>query len=308
VSGSGFGARHWTGLRNAGFDITDVTTFVPDALDNAIRGAEAYLLGGDERLTRERLDAATDLKVISFVGTGYGMFIDSDAAVARGIAVLNTPGVMAQAVAEHTVGLLIGVIRDLFAQNEMVKRGGGQSATTVELADCTIGIVGLGASGTAVARMLRGGFGCRVVYYSRTRKLDVEQELGIRFVELGELVATVDAVILLLPTSSDTEGIWSATMFEAAKPGQVLVNTGGPRLVEPNAMREALVAGHLKAAAFDGYWVEPIPPEDSDPFGLISLPDRKFVVTPHTAAKTTRTWERMLDRAVANLMAFDGFR
>jgi phosphogluconate 2-dehydrogenase len=264
---------------------------------------DAYVLGGDERLDASALSFAHHLALISFVGTGYGSFIDEDAARSRSIAIRSTPGVMTIAVAEHTMGLLLGLVRGLFRQNEAVKRSGSWE-TTRELRTLTVGIVGLGSIGTRVAQLLRRGFASRVIYTSRTRKPDLEADLGLTFVDAHTLFSAADAVILLAPTTPETVGAFGADYLLRMKAGSFLVNTASAGLVDPTALSEALRSGRVSAAAFDGYWIEPLPAPASDPFGLLTLPDGQFVVTPHTAAKTIGTWDAMIDAAVQNLVLF----
>ena len=241
------------------------------------------------------------MQIVSFVGTDVGAFVDEAAAKAKGVLVVNTPGVMASAVAEHTVGLVVGLARGLFAQNEMVKRSGPLKGPTRELAGMAIGIVGMGAIGTRVARILTTAFGCIVCYTSRTRKPTIETELGMRFLDTDELFATSEAVVLLAATTPETTGIVNGSRLSRARAGLLLVNTASATLVDPAALKRALETGRVASAAFDGYWIEPLPAPSSDPFGLLSLPDHLFVVTPHNAARTVGTWNRMIALAVDNI-------
>jgi phosphoglycerate dehydrogenase-like enzyme len=220
---------------------------------------------------------------------------------------MNTPGLMTGAVAEHTLGLLLGLQRGLFGHNEAVKRGGARPGPTLALGDSTIGIVGMGAIGQEVARRLRAGFGSDLLYWSRTRRPAAEEALGMANAELAELFGRADAVLLLLASAPETRGIVAARLFDAVRRPIFLVNTAAADLVDPAALRQALDDGRVAAAAFDGYWDEPLPSPAEDRFGLLSCPDSRFVVTPHVAAKTTTAWPRMVDSAVANLLRhFEG--
>ncbi len=303
LTGEGYSSSQLEQLRCLNLDVTVRSTVTHRELDELLPVLDGYVLGGDERLGESQLRRAKRLRVIAFAGTGYEEFVDPTAASALGIAVVCTPGVNSGAVAEHAVGLILGVGRQLFAQNEAVKRSNARLAVSSEVADMTIGIVGMGAIGSRVARLLTKGFEASVVYASRSRKPELERELGMRRHELASLLPLVDGLVLALPTTSETIGLLGRQALALAKPGLFLVNVAGAPLVDPSALYEALQAGTVSSAAFDGYWKEPVPQPIDDPYGFLSLPDSCFVVTPHTAARTPSTWTRMLSAAVDNLIA-----
>lgn len=303
LTGEGYTTNHFSQLGAAGYEFVHKPVLQAEDLTELLPTIEGHVLGGDEHIDDDTLSKASRLRVISFVGKGHDEFIDLLAAERRGIRVCNTPGVGAPALAEHTIGLLLGLTRQLFQQNEASKRSGLIQTPTAELSDMTIGIVGLGAAGSIVARILRSAFGATVNYSSRSRKPVLENELGITFVELSELFATSDAVVLLAPTTSETKNMVNEQLLQHARPGLLLVNTAGAALVDPQALRAAITSKQVKAAAFDGYWEEPLPTLDNDLYGFLSLPDSAFFVTPHTAAKTSGTWERMVSMAIDNALA-----
>jgi glyoxylate reductase len=301
LTGQGYTLDQFRSLGDLGFNVIHRPEISVATLSELLPDLEAYVLGGNEHLDAAALDLAHHLRLISFVGTGYGAFVDVSAASARGIQVTNTPGIMAHAVAEHTIGLLLGVIRGLFAQNEAVKRS-GVSHLTRELHGSTIGIVGMGAIGTLVARILANTFGCKIQYANRTRKPKLEVELRMSFTDIDTLFTNSDVVILLVAVATETIGLVDAKRLSIAKPGLILINTAGATLVDAIALKHALETRRIVAAAFDGYWIEPLPLTTNDPFGLLRLPDHQFVVTPHTAAKTVGTWDRMVAWAVNNVI------
>lgn len=301
LTGPGYTDEALARLRELGHEPLHRAAISRAELLALVPSVDAYVLGGDERLDAEAIAAAERLQLISFVGTGYGDFVDVAAASKRGIRIANTPSIAGPAVAEHTLGLLLGTMRGLFAHNEGAKRGFEPPGATVELRDCRVGIVGLGDVGTRVARILRRGFDAAVAYHSRTRKQALEAELGLEPRDLRRLFADCDAVVLLAPIAPETIHMVGRELLQTARPGLRLVNTAGARLVEPEALRQALLDGRIGAAAFDSYWLEPLPSPGADPFGLLSLPDSRFVVTPHVAAKTTGAWRRMVQRAVDNV-------
>ncbi|MGH9929087.1 MAG: 2-hydroxyacid dehydrogenase [Pyrinomonadaceae bacterium] len=303
MTGEGYTEEQVRRIRALGFDITHEIEISPDRFHSLLPSIDAHILGGSELLDAKAITRADRLRVVSFVGTGYGTFVDVEAARKRNILIVNTPEVMAQAVAEHTIGFLIGLVRGLFEQNEAVKRLEFSRRTpTVELAGMTVGLLGMGAIGTRIARILTTVFGCTVLYNSRTRKTALEGELGIDFVDVEKLFAASQAIVVAIPLTHETTNIIDASLLNKARPGLMLVNTASAKLVSPEALKQALESGHVAAAAFDGYWIEPLPEPGADPFGLLSFPDSQFVVTPHSASKTTTVWSRMIAMAVDNVI------
>lgn len=301
LTGPGYTDEHVRSLERQGWSVAQHDAIDGAELDKLLPELDAYVLGGDERLDARRLELAVNLRAVSFVGTGYGDFVDGTAADRLDIEIRSTPGVGSPAVAEHTVGMLLGLVRGLYAHNDTVKRGGAAVGPTVELSQLTVGIVGLGDIGTRVARILRTAFNAPVLYASRSRKPDLESELGLGFRPLIGLCGEADVVVTLALTSEETAGLLGPEAFAAMRLGTFLVNTAGARLVDPAALRGAIEDGTVAAAAFDSYWIEPPPAPADDPYGLLALGDDRFVVTPHVAAKTTGTWTRMVDQAVANV-------
>lgn len=305
LTGTGFTTGHLARLADAGLRPVMAS---PDDVGRIARDAHGYVLGGDERVTAETLDAMPALEAISFVGVGLSQFVDCPAARRRGVALMSTPGLMADAVAEHTVGFLIGLQRGLFRHNEAAKHGAIRINETRALSDSTIGIVGLGRIGLETARQLRYGAarGAQLLYWSRSRKAEAEDELNIRFASLPDIFARSDSILLLLAISAETRGIVGEALLAHIQAPIFLVNTAAAELVDPWVLRAALDQGRIAGAAFDGYWREPLPSPDSDPFGLLSYPDGKFVLTPHVAAKASNAWPRMIDAAVENLVRHFG--
>ena len=305
LTGGGYTEIHFAKLREKNFQITHYSEALSQQeLQAILPGYDAYVLGGDERLTEQELKIASQLKVVSFVGTGYTSFIDEVAARNHHIAIRNTPSVMAAAVAEHTIGFLIGVQRKLFEQNWQVKNSCIAPTRTEELSALCVGIIGLGEIGSRVAKILRQSFGSEVIYTSRTPKKHLEQSLDITAVALDELLTKADVIVLSLPTNAETEYFLNDAMLNKTKQGVVIINTAGARLIEPIALKKHLDNNKIAAVAMDGYFIEPLPSVSEDPFHLLSLPDSRLVITSHTAAKTTQSWCRMVDMAIDNVIGF----
>lgn len=305
LTGGGYSEAHFAKLQSHKFEITHITEpLTQQELQDIIPKFDAYVLGGDERFTSDELQHAKNLRVISFVGTGYSSFINEVAANQFNIAIKNTPAVMAPAVAEQTIGFLIGLQRKLFLQNWEVKNSCVSPVRTEELSSLRVGIIGLGEIGSRVAKILRQSFGSEVIYTSRHRKHQLEEALGIHYVTQDQLISTADVIILALPTNEETEYFINESVLAKTKAGVVIINTAGARLIEPSALKKYLDNHHVAAAAFDGYYIEPLPSVADDPYHLLSLADSQFVVTPHTAAKTSQSWCRMVDMAIDNVLEF----
>lgn len=304
VTGDGLTAEHQEAIYKAGASVHLITNSVEADLCRAVVDTDIYLLGGDEYLGEEILAHANRLRMISLVGTGIGSFVDEIAAKRRGIELANTPGVMAGAVAEHTVGMMICLQRHILAQSCAVRSGRSYDLPSSELSTCHVGLVGLGAVGERVARMLRYAFGPKISYYSRTRKARLEEELNIHFLPLKDIFSNCDIVCLLLPTNSETRQIVDASLLSVVKNGSILINTAGASLIDPLALRDALEQGPLSCVGMDGYFTEPLPHPEKDEHQLLRLPQDIFLVTPHRAAKTTEAWPAMFGAAVNNVVNF----
>lgn len=268
-----------------------------DELRRRVADADFYLLGDDERLSAEVLAAATSLKAVSFLGADAGSFVDLDAARDRLVQVLTTPGANSASVAEFAVGLALGLQRRILAD---LRGRGKTSRASTELTSSTVGVLGLGATGTALARILTGGFNCEVLYHSRTRKPDVESGLGITAVGLGELFTRSTTVFVCASLTPDSTGMVGPAQMTKSGP-DFLVSTADPRVIDPVALRAALQSGALSGAAMDGYYTEPISLPANDKHGLLAL--EPMFVTSHIAASSVNAWTRMEDMAVDNLIA-----
>jgi phosphoglycerate dehydrogenase-like enzyme len=305
LTGDGYTKKHLSDLQKKGFEITHrPEDLSQETLQSIISDFDAYILGGNERVTEEELKSAAKLKLIAFVGTGYTSFIEDKAAKKYNVAIRNTPAVMAPAVVEHTLGLIIGAQRKLFEQNWEVKNSSISSHKTQELSSICVGIVGMGEIGSRLSRILRNTFGSEVIYYSRTQKPLLESEIDIKLVSLEVLFSRADIIVLSLPTTQETEYFVNEQLLEKTKVGVILINTAGARLVEPKSLKKYIENKRIAATAFDGYYIEPLPSVANDIHGFLSMSDQNFIITPHTAAKTEQSWSRMLDKTIKNVVSF----
>jgi glyoxylate reductase len=289
-------------LRTARIDVIQQPHDRPATRDELLAGASgatALLAMLTDRVDAELLDAAPALRVVANLAVGYDN-LDVGAATARGVVVTNTPGVLTEATADLAFSLLLAAARRLGEGERLVRRGGWTVWGPNQLlgravAGQTLGIVGMGAIGGAVARRARG-FGMTIVYFNRSSNPALEAETGARLVPLDELWATSDFVSLHAPLNDQSRHVIDAAALAAMKPTAVLINTARGPLVDEGALVEALRAGQIAAAGLDVYEDEPrLAP------GLAELDN--VVVLPHIGSATTATRAAMVELACANIVA-----
>ena len=161
-----------------------------------------------------------------------------------------------------------------------------------------VGVIGLGGIGIRIAEILRGGFGCPVVYYSRTRKPQDEKRLGISYVPLDQLCSEVDALIVMIPGNDETKGLIGKNQMERFKADLVLINAAVPAVVDANSLLIALKSGKVAYAAFDRFYEEPA--------AIVSelkhfVPER-LMVTGHIASLTHDARDAMAKKAIRSLL------
>lgn len=256
-------------------------------------GEMAALIPSMARITASVIAAAPWLKAIVQFGAGLDG-VDRAAADARGIAVRNVPGANAQSVAELAAFLMLGLARRLpvHARTRAARLVGDPPGT--ELAGKTLGIVGLGATGRALARVARG-FGMEVIAVRRTPASDPDASWVGGASELDTLLARADYVSLHVPASSETRGLIDAGRLAQMKPTAYLVNVGRGELVDKGALLDALRERRIAGAGLDVYWDEPPDPDD-EIFRLDTV-----VATPHVGGTTLEAMDRIATRVAALL-------
>lgn len=272
----------------------------PDTLAARLAAADAAFTTVVDFISPEMLAAAPRLKVVANMAVGYDN-VDPAAAAGLGIWVTNTPGVLAETTADMAWALLMAAARNVVASDRDTRAGGWKTWSPtgflgVDVFGATLGIVGLGEIGEAVARRATG-FKMRVLYHSRTRKPALEADLGLRYCALPELLAESDFVSLHTPLTTETRNLMSAAQFAAMKPSAILVNTSRGGVVDQDALIEALRSGTIAGAALDVTTPEPLPLESP----LYSFPN--VVITPHIASASLATRSRMAEMAAANIIA-----
>lgn len=252
-----------------------------------------------DRIDEALLEAAPRLLVISNMATGFDN-IDVEAATRRRVLVTRTPGVLSETTAEFTLALIFAAARRVVEGDRKTRAGewatwGPEILLGRDLTGATLGIVGMGGIGTAVARRARA-LGMRVVYHSLSRRQPLERRYRMEFLELDELLARADFVSLHAPLTEETRHLINERTLRLMKPEAVLVNTARGPLVDQAALYRALSEGWIAGAALDVTDPEPMPVDDP----LLSLPN--VVVTPHIASASVATRSGMAMLAAENLV------
>lgn len=253
-----------------------------------------------DRVDAALLEAAPHLRVVSNYAVGYDN-VDLAAATRRGVLVTNTPDVLTETSADFALALILAAARRVNESEQYVKAGrwrtwGPEILLGRDVYGATLGIVGLGRIGQAVARRAQG-FGMQILYSGAHRKPEIEQATGARYVGLAELLAQSDIVSLHCPLNDETYHLIDRDALAQMKPDAILVNTARGPVIDTRALVEALRARPTLVAALDVTDPEPLPADHA----LLSLPNA--LVTPHVASATTATRTRMGLIAAQNLIA-----
>ncbi|MFP3088886.1 phosphoglycerate dehydrogenase [Treponema sp. TIM-1] len=263
-----------------------------DELIPLLEGCEGYIAGLDF-ITKKVIEQSPSLRVISRYGAGVDR-LDLEAARAKGILVCNTPGVNAQAVADLTIALILSVARRIPFLDRNTRQGRWPRSTGVELYGKTMGILGLGAIGKAVAKRA-AGFAMHIMAYDPYMDEAYAKAQGIVAADFDTLVTRVDFLCLHLPLTAETRHIISGEVMKRMKPGVIMVNTARGGLIDEQAAYELLQSGHLGGLGIDVYEEEP--PKESPLFTLDNV-----VLTPHTASHTREATAAMASLSVQNLI------
>ncbi len=265
-------------FQEAGFEILhsekQVQVFQTDCLIAELAGCSA-VVSGSEPYTAEVIEACPELRVIARTGVGYDA-IDTAACDRAGIAVAVTPGVNHHAAAEQAIALLMGVARGFPAADRMVREGRWGFVAQPRIIGSTIGIVGLGRIGLAVATRAVG-LGLKVIAFEPFPPEEFVQQWNIELTTLEDLLGRSDYVSLHCPYSKDSHHMMDAERFAQMKKGSIFINTARGLLVDETALVAALRSNHLRGAGLDVFEVEPLPLESE----LLELPN--VLLAPHLA-------------------------
>jgi lactate dehydrogenase-like 2-hydroxyacid dehydrogenase len=254
----------------------------------------------DDPIPAEVINQAKNLKVISNMAVGVDN-IDVNVCTRLGIPVGHTPGVLTDGTAELTIALLLAVCRKIGTASEDARQGHWTSWDPtgwlgVDLKGATVGIVGLGKIGSAVAERLRA-FGTRLIFANRSPLPDKEKQLNAIQVSLDELLTSSDIICLHVPLTDLTVNMIDAAALRKMKPTAVLINAARGQIVNTQALLEALKTGQIRAAGLDVTDPEPLPPDHA----LYKL--ENCLITPHIGSATYHTRKTMADIALRNLIA-----
>ena len=263
--------------------------------------ADGILTNIMDRIDADVFQAAHRLKVVSQLGVGVDN-IDVAEATRRGVLVGNTPGVLAKATADIAFGLLMSAARRISEGDRWLRAGNWKMQyhpmvwLGAEVHGATLGIVGMGQIGVEMAKRARG-FDMRVIYYSRTRKPELESELGMEYFEPSDLLSTADFVTLHIPLTLETRHFIGERELQLMKPTAILINAARGAVVDSQALYTALKEGWISGAALDVTDPEPISPDDP----LLTL--ENLVITPHIGSASIDSRRRTCLLAARNVVA-----
>ena len=285
------------------FDVVHIDSSGPGAketLAKALVDADGAI-GSNITIDAAMVEKAPKLAVLSTVSVGIDKFDVADL-TQRGIVLTHTPDVLTETTADTAFALVLAAARRVVELADYIKAGKwkgsiGPAEFGVDVHHKTIGIVGFGRIGQALARRAALGFGMKVLYTSPRPAPDAEQALGAEKVELDDLLARADFVCLQAPLTDKTRHMIGARELAAMKPNAILINAGRGALVDEAAMIEALQSGTLRAAGLDVFDTEPLPVDSP----LLKLPN--VVALPHIGSATHETRYGMARDAAENLIS-----
>lgn len=285
-------------------DVVQADAAQHDAFVATLKDADGAI-GASVKITSQMLDGAAKLKALSTISVGYDNFDVADL-TKRGIVLAHTPDVLTESTADTVFSLILASARRVVELADWVKAGEwkasiGPELYGVDVQGKTLGIVGLGRIGGAVARRAALGFNMKVLYTNRSANAEAEQRYGARRVELDELLATSDFVCLQVPLTPETRHMIGANELRKMKQSAILINASRGQTVDENALIDALQAGTIHGAGLDVFDKEPVDPNSP----LLNM--KNVVALPHIGSATHETRHAMARCAAENLVgALDG--
>ena len=294
------GELDWSALNELG-EVTIYDRTPPEAVPERLRGAEIAMVNKAE-VTAETLRQCPGLRFISVIGTGYNT-VDVKSAAALGIPVSNVPSYGSEAIGQHAIALLLEITNHVAHHDGEVRKlrrsGPGDwcfwDYPMIELADKTMGIIGLGRIGATTAKVARA-FDMRVIAHDAVR--NPQMEAFVEYVPLDRLLAESDVICLHCPLFPETEGMINAASIAKMKDGVILINNSRGGLVRDGDLAAALVSGKVAAAGLDTVAHEPIDADNP----LLRAPNVFF--TPHISWAALECRRRLKDTAIGNVRAF----
>jgi D-3-phosphoglycerate dehydrogenase / 2-oxoglutarate reductase len=273
-------------LRSEGFDVDNRPGLSHDDLRGTIGGYDALIVRSATKVTADVIDHASNLKVIGRAGTGVDN-IDAKAATRKGILVMNTPGGNTVSAAEHTVSMLLSLVRNIPLANMSLREGKWERKQYIgtEVFGKTLGVVGLGKIGREVATRCQG-FGMNVVAFDPVLSQEVADKISIELVSLQDLYRRSDFITLHTPLTNETRYLLNARTLAQCKKGVRIVNCARGGIIDEQALFAALQSGHVGGAALDVFEQEP-------PSHKELILHQHVVATPHLGASTEEAQEKV---------------
>jgi len=284
-------------LQDAGLEVDNKPGLPPQELKEAVRDASGVICRSGAKLTAEVLENAERLEAICRAGVGVDN-IDLNAASSKGVVVMNTPGANALSTAEHTFALMLGLARNIGPAYLAMRQGKWDRKRFMgsQLAGATLGVIGLGRVGLAVAKRAVA-FQMRVLAYDPYISKEVAQKAGVEIVDgLQDMLPQCDYLTVHVPESDETRALIGEEQIQMMKPGARIINCARGSVVDQKAVEKAIQSGHLAGAAFDVYIKEP--PED---FRFAC--DDRILATPHLGASTDAAQLAVAQQAAEQLVA-----
>ncbi len=289
-------------LREKGFTVSVNRTgkiLSKEELIKKARSADALITLLSDKIDKEVIDSLPKCKVIANYAVGYNN-IDVEYAKSKGIVVTNTPGILTDATADLAMALILAVARRLPQAEKFVREGKfdgwkPELMLGLDLKNKTLGIIGMGRIGFAVARRAKN-FGMKIIYFNRSKNESAEKELGARKVSLNKLMKTSDVISLHVPLTPQTKGLLDKEKLELMKPSAIIVNTARGEVVDEKHLIKMLKRRKIFGAGFDVYTNEPnLNPE------LFKLDNA--ILLPHVGSGTVETRSAMAELAAKNVTA-----
>ena len=284
------------------FTVTQVDNLDPETVQ---KNAEAFanaegMLGSSEKVDAALLEKMPKLRATSTVSVGYDQF-DVDALNERGIFLMHTPTVLTETVADTMMALVLSTARRVVEVAERVKAGEwkqgiGPDWFGIDVHHKTLGIIGMGRIGLALAQRAHFGFGMPILYNARRHHSEAEERFQARYCDIDTLLQESDYVCVVLPLPDETHHMIGAEQFKKMKSSAIFINAGRGPVVDEQALIEALKSGEIHAAGLDVFEQEPLPVDSP----LLSLPN--VVALPHIGSATHETRYNMAACAVDNLI------
>ncbi|KXA88491.1 glyoxylate reductase [candidate division MSBL1 archaeon SCGC-AAA259A05] len=292
-------------LKEKGHDVevNDSSRILPqEELIEKTRGKEGLICLLNDTIDEKFLDACPDLKVVSNVAVGYDN-IDVDAATDRGVIVTNTPGVLTDTTADLAFTLLMSAARripeaDRYSRED--KYEGWelmQPHVGVDVYGKTLGIVGMGRIGQAIAKRAHKGFDMNIIYTDIERRKGVEEEFGAKYVGFDEILKKSQFITIHVPLTPETEGMFGGEEFERMNDDAILVNAARGPIIDEDALAKAIKNDQLRGAAIDTFEDEP------DVNSKLAEIEEFVVLTPHIGSASLETRLKMVKMAVENMIA-----